>query len=196
MNKLYRVLILCALIAALSACQKGSTVGAPYNASNLILGKWNLQKQKTVIYANNSVQVDTTCLTSSTSVSYARFNKDNTFNSVSLWSSVGGSNTNLGGNNTVTAGQDSTAGVYSIVNSSLDINAPLAGFRNAIGFYDAASSSGTVLQPVNVISRSSHIDLLTSSQFNLHYELVYNTVINNVTTNYKEVEDYYYQVIR
>ena len=192
MDKLYRVLIPCVLIATLSACQKGSTVGAPYNASNLILGKWNLQTQKTVIYANNLIQLDTTCVTSSTSVSYARFSKDNTFNSVSLWSSVTGSNANLGSNNTAAAGQDSTAGVYSIVNSSLNINAPLAGFRNVIGFYDAASSSGTVLPPVNVVSRSSHIDLLTSSQFNLHYELVYNTTINNVTTNYKEEEDYYY----
>ena len=95
MDKLYRVLIPCVLIAALSACQKGSTVGAPYNASNLILGKWNLQTQKTVIYANNLIQLDTTCVTSSTSVSYARFNKNNTFNSVSLWSSVTGSNANL-----------------------------------------------------------------------------------------------------
>ena len=192
MNKLYRVLMLCLLTGALSACQKSSTGGAPYNASNLILGKWNLQKQKTVIYANGIVQLDTTCLTSFTDVSRARFNKNNTFNSVGLWSSATGGNTNLGSSNPIVAGMDSTAGTYNIVNSSLNITAALAGLRNMVGFYDAASSSGTVISPVNVISRSSHIDLLTSSQFNLHYELVYNTIINNVTTNYKEEEDYYY----
>lgn len=191
MNKLYRILLACLLIGALQACQKGSSGGAPYNAPNLILGKWNLQKQKTVIYANGAVQLDTTCVASFTNVSRARFNKDNTFNSVGLWSSGTGS-TNLGGNNTISAGMDSTAGNYTIVNSSLNITASLAGLRNMVGFYDAASSSGTVIQPVNVVSRSSHIDLLTSSQFNLHYELVYNTTINNVTTNYKEEEDYYY----
>lgn len=193
MNKLYRVLVLCASIAAFTACQKGSSGGAPYNASNLILGKWNLQKQRTVIYVNGAVQTDTICLSSFTNVSRARFNKDNTFNSVGLWSSfITGGNTNLGSGNTVVAGVDSTAGTYSIVNSSLNITAALAGLRNMVGFYDAASSSGTVLPPVNVVSRSSQINLLTSSQFNLHYELVYNTIINNVTTNYKEEEDYYY----
>jgi hypothetical protein len=190
MNKLYCVSMLILLIGALSACQKGSVGGAPYNASNLILGKWNLQKQKTVIYANGVVQVDTTYETSFTSISRARFNKDNTFNSIGLWSSViTGSNTNLG--NVVTA-LDSTSGTYSIVNSSLNITAALAGFRNMIGFYDVATSASNVLSPVNVVSRSSHINLLTSSQFNLHYELVYNTITNNVTTNYKEEEDYYY----
>ena len=191
MNKLYRILMACLLIGALQACQKGNSGGAPYNAPNLILGKWNLQKQKTVIYANGAVQLDTTCVASFINVSRARFNKDNTFNSVGLWSS-GTGGANLGDNNTISAGMDSTAGNYTIVNSSLNITASLAGLRNMVGFYDAASSSGTVIQPVNVVSRSSHIDLLTSSQFNLHYELVYNTIINNVTTNYKEEEDYYY----
>jgi hypothetical protein len=193
MNTLDRILILCLLTGAMSACQKGSTGGVPYNAPNLILGKWNLQKQKTVLYANGAIQLDTTCLASFTNVSRARFNKDNTFNSIGLWNSDNtGANTNLGGNNTVVAGMDSTAGSYSIVNSSLNITASLAGLRNMIGFYDAATSSGFGIQPVNVVSRSSHINLLTSSQFNLHYELVYNTIINNVTTNYKEEEDYYY----
>jgi hypothetical protein len=60
-----------------------------------------------------------------------------------------------------------------------------------VGFYDAASSVGTV-SLVNVVSRSSQIMVLTSSKFNLHYELVYNTNVNNITTNYKEEQDYYY----
>ncbi|HTK21832.1 MAG TPA: hypothetical protein VL442_20085 [Mucilaginibacter sp.] len=192
MRKLYVLLFASLLICGLTACQKGSNGSAPFNASTLILGKWNLQKQKTVISANGVVRLDTTCVTSFTNVSRARFNKGNTFNSVGLWSSATGDNTNLGGNNTISAGLDSTSGTYSIVNSSLNITTALAGLRNMVGFYDAASSSGTVISPVNVVSRSSQITLLTSSQFNLHYELVYNTIINNVTTNYKEEEDYYY----
>ncbi|MBS1519555.1 MAG: hypothetical protein JST50_01055 [Bacteroidetes bacterium] len=137
--------------------------------------------------------MDTTCTTSVTDVSHAQFNKDNTFSSVAIHSGfITGGNTNLGSGNTAVTGVDSTYGIYSIVNSSLNINTALAGFRNMIGFYDAASSSGTALPAVNVVSHSSQINLLTSSQFNLHYELVYNTIINNVTTNYKEEEDYYY----
>src|SRR3569623_462039 len=190
MSKFYVLLLASLLFCGLTACQKGSNGGAPYNAPNLILGKWNLQKQKTVIYANGAIQLDTTCLASFTNVSRARFNKDNTFNSVGLWASDNtGNSNNLGGNNITVAGMDSTAGTYSIVNSGLKTNVALAGFRNMIGFYDAASSSGTVIQPVNVVSRSAQINLLTSTQFNLHYELVYNTIINNVTTNYIEEED-------
>jgi len=192
MRKFYVLLFAIVLICGFTACKKGSNGGVPFNASTLILGKWNLQKQKTVITANGALQLDTTCETSFTNVSRARFNKDNTFNSIGLWSSVTGSNNNLGGINTVAAGIDSTSGTYSIVNSSLNITVALAGLRNMVGFYDAASSSGTVLPPVNVVSRSSQITLLSSSHFNLHYELVYNTIINNVTTNYKEEEDYYY----
>jgi len=192
MKKLYSLFALCLLLCGLISCQKGGGNQLPFNASTLIVGKWNLQQQKTVIYANGVVQQDTTCVTSFTNVSHARFNKDNTFNSVGLWSSVTGDNTNLGNNNIVAAGMDSTSGTYHIVNSSLNITAALAGLRNMIGFYDAASSSGTVITPVNVVSRNSQIMVLTSSKFNLHYELVYNTIINNVTTNYKEEEDYYY----
>jgi len=193
MNKLYRVLVLCASIIALSGCQKGNIVGARYNASNLILGKWSLQKQKTVIYVNGAIQLDTICVTSFTNVSHASFNKDNTFNSVGLWSGMTVANTNLGGNNTVVAGMDSTAGTYTIVNSNLNITAPLAGLRNMVGFYNAASSSAAVSQAsINVISRSSQITLLTSSQFNLHYELVYNVIINDASSSFKEEEDYYY----
>ena len=192
MKNFYRILTFCLLPAVLSSC-KGNSNGVMPNATTLILGKWNLQQQKTVIYANDVVLLDTTCVTSFTNVSRARFNKDNTFNSVGLWSStVLTDNLNLGGINPIVAAVDSTAGTYTIVNSNLNTTAALAGLRNMVGFYDAASSSGTVITPVNIVSRSLQITLLTSSKFNLHYESVYNTINNNVTTNYKEEEDYYY----
>ena len=192
MCKLYYFFLVCLTLSVLTACKKGSNGNniSP-NASSLILGKWNLQKQKSVIYVNGAVKTDTTYFASFTEVSRAQFNRDNTFNSVGLWRAFITGGNNLGSGTGEVAGQDSTAGTYSIVNSSLNINAALAGFANMLGFYDAASSSGTV-SPVNVVSRASQINTLTSSKFNLHFELIYNTIVNNVTTNYKEEEDYYY----
>lgn len=185
-------MLVCLALGGLTACQKGANGNSTSpNASTLILGKWNLQQQTSVIYVNGAVQTDTTYLASFTEVSRAQFNRDNTFNSVGLWRTFITGGNNLGSGTGAVSGQDSTAGTYSIVNSSLNINAALAGFANMVGFYDAASSSG-VVSPVNVVSRSSRINTLTSSKFNVHFELVYNTVINNVTTNYKEEEDYYY----
>jgi hypothetical protein len=191
MLKLYYLFIAVLLLCGFSACQKGGGGNSiSPNAAKLILGKWNLQQQKSVIYVNGAVQIDTTYLTSFTNISRAQFNKDNTFNSVGLWT-TGITDGNLGNGNIPSAGMDSTSGTYHIVNSSLNTNVAIAGFSNMKGFYDAATSVGTI-SPVNVVSRSSQIMVLTSSKFNLHYELVYNTIINNVTTNYKEEEDYYY----
>ena len=191
MCKLYYLFLISLILSALTACQKGGNGNSiSPNASSLILGKWNLQQQKTVIYVNGAVKTDTTYSASFTEVSHARFNKDNTFNSVGLWRTVITDGT-LSSGNAAVMGMDSTSGTYSIANSSLNINVAIAGFGNMIGFYDAASSSGTI-SPVNVVSRSSQINMLTSSKFNLHFELIYNTIINNVTTNYKEEEDYYY----
>jgi hypothetical protein len=190
MNKLSYIFILFLLVCGLSACQHGSGNNVAPNPSALILGKWNLQQQKSVIYVNSAVQIDTTYLTSFTNVSRAQFNKDNTFNSVGLWSTAI-TNGNLNNGTSAAMGIDSTSGTYSIVNSSLNTNVAIAGFSNMVGFYDAATSVGTV-SLVNVVSRSSQIMVLTSSKFNLHFELVYNTSINNVITNYKEEEDYYY----
>jgi len=191
MLKLYYLFIAGLLLCGFSACKKGGSGNSiSPNAAKLILGKWNLQQQKSVIYVNGAVKIDTTYLTSFTNVSRAQFNKDNTFNSVGLWTTVI-TDGNLNNGNSASMGMDSTSGTYSIVNSSLNINVGLAGFSNMVGFYDAATSVGTV-SLVNVVSRSSQIMVLTSSKFNLHYELVYNTILNNVTTNYKEEQDYYY----
>ena len=191
MLKLYYLFIAGLLLCGFSACKKGGSGNSiSPNAAKLILGKWNLQQQKSVIYVNGALQIDTTYLASFTNVSRAQFNKDNTFNTVGLWTTVI-TNGNLNSGNSAVMGMDSTSGTYSIASSRLNINVAIAGFSNMVGFYDAASSVGTV-SLVNVVSRSSQIMMLTSSKFNLHYELVYNTNVNNITTNYKEEQDYYY----
>lgn len=189
MHKFYVPLFASLLICGFTACQKGGDGGTPYNASNLILGKWSLQKQKISIYVNGVVQLDTTCERSFTNSSQAQFNKDNTFGSIVTWGP--GGYTDHSGNANAVAAVISTTGTYRIVNSSLNTSAALAGLYNweAVGFSDATNFA---IQPTNVVSSSSQITLLTSSQFNLHYELVYNIIINNVTTNYKEEDDYYY----
>jgi hypothetical protein len=190
MRKFYTLILASLLVCGFSACQKGSG-SVPYNASKLIVGKWNLQQQKTVIYVNGVKQVDTSYSTSVFNTANARFNSDGTFSSVGYFHYPGtGSDPLAIGLNNV-AGIDSTYGTYSIVNSSLNISQAMAGFSNMIGFYDASTAANT-LHPVNVVSRSSRINQLTSSRFNLHYELVYNIVINDAGSSYKEEEDYYY----
>lgn len=192
MSKLCYFFLVCLLLSGLMACQKGGNGNSiSPNASSLILGKWNLQQQRSVYYVNGAIQLDTTYSASFSNISYARFNKDNTFNSVGMWRSFITGGNNLGSGTASVAGIDSTSGTYSIASSNLNINAALAGFDTMVGFYDASSSSGTI-SPVNVISRSSDITVLTSSKFNVHFELIYNTIVNNVTTNYKEEEYYYY----
>ncbi|HEY9003362.1 MAG TPA: hypothetical protein VIM89_18545 [Mucilaginibacter sp.] len=188
MRKFYIPLLASLLVCSFTACKKGSD---SYNASKLIIGKWNLQQQKTVIYVNGIKQIDTVYSASVFNAANARFNSNGTFSSVGYFHYPGTESDPLAiGLNNV-AGVDSTYGNYSIVNSSLNISQAMAGFSNMVGFYDAATSPNT-LHPVNVVSRSSQINQLTSSQFKLHYELIYNIVIDDASSSYKEEEDYYY----
>lgn len=144
MCKLYYLFLVCLILCGLTACQGGKGNNVIPNASTLILGKWNLQQQKTVIYVNGAVKTDTSYSASFTEESHAQFNRDNTFNSVGLWRAYITGGNNLGAGSGSVMGVDSTSGTYSITNSSLNINAAIAGFGNMVGFYDAASTTGTV----------------------------------------------------
>jgi hypothetical protein len=187
MKKLYILLFSCFAVCFLSACQKNES-NKPVQ-TDLIIGKWHLQQQDTLIYANNVKQTDTSCVASPYQAGNLVFNKDGTFSSASYSFSNSGS---LQSSNT--ASQDSTYGTYSIVNSDLNVNVSIAGFRHILGFYNAASTdvSTTPTQVVNLVSRTSKITMLTSSKLNLHFEMVFNTDINNKVANYTEQEDYYY----
>jgi hypothetical protein len=189
MRAIYSLVMGGLLLCALSSCQKSDGNNVFPNASKLILGKWNLQQQKSIIYADNVKQTDTVYTASASNVAAAWFNANGTFSTSGYY--ILPTNTTQPLTGGLISAKDSTFGTYKIVGSSLNTNVGIAGFANIIGFYDVASYSG-VVAPVNLVSRSLQISQLSSTKLNLHFESVYNTTVNDITTNYKEEEDYYY----
>jgi hypothetical protein len=189
MNKLYYILIVCLLVCGLFACQRGSGNNVAPKASTLIVGKWNLQQQKTVQYVNGVMKTDTTYLASSNNIASLQFNKDGIYHSVSRFIAEVGPANPLNGGVSYTAAQDSTDGTYSITNTSLNLSALVAGF-----IIDSPASFGTTttLPVFTLISNTSQINELTVSKLNMHIEVVYTEAVNNVTTTYKNEVDSYY----
>jgi hypothetical protein len=193
MNKLYYILIVCLLIGGLSACQHGSGNGVAPDASALIVGKWNLQQEKSVQYVNGVVKTDTTYLASSNNVANLQFNKDGTYHSAGHYVSEIGSpiaNPLNGGITSITA-QDSTSGTYSIKNTSLNFSALVAGFANGAtpSLYGTTAST---LPTYALISNTSQINELSTSKLTMHTEVVYSETLNSVVTTYKNEIDFYY----
>jgi hypothetical protein len=192
MNKLYYILISCLLACGLSACQHSSGNSPAPDASALIVGKWNLQQEKTVQYVNNVMKKDTTYLTSPTNIANLQFNKDGTYHSAGHYVSGIGSpiaNPLNGGITSITA-QDSTYGTYRIVNSSLNFSNFVAGLVSGTpSFYGTTVST---LPTYTLISNTSQINELSTSKLNMHTEVVYSETLNSVTTTYKNETDFYY----
>ena len=193
MNKLYYILIVSLLVWGLSACQHGSGNSVAPDASALIVGKWNLQQEKTVQYVNGVMKTDTTYLTSPTNVANLQFNMGGTYHSASHYVSEIGSpiaNPFNGGITSITA-QDSTSGTYSIKNTSLNFSALVTGFANGAtpSFYGTTVST---LPTYTLISNTSQINELSTSKLNMHTEVVYSETLNSVATTYKNEIDFYY----
>lgn len=193
MNKLYYILIVSLLVCGLSACQHGSGNSVAPDASALIVGKWNLQQEKTVQYVNGVVKTDTTYLTSPTNVANLQFNMGGTYHSASHYvSEIGSPIANpLNGGVTYTAAQDSTYGTYSIKNTSLNFSALVAGFASGAtpSFYGTTVST---LPTYALISNTSQINELSTSKLTMHTEVVYSETLNSVVTTYKNEIDFYY----
>lgn len=193
MNKLYYILIICLLVFGLFACQHGSGNSVAPDASALIVGKWNLQQEKTVQYVNGVMKTDTTYLTSPTNVANLQFNMSGTYHSASHYvSEIGSPIANpLNGGVTYTTAQDSTFGTYSIKNASLNFSALVTGFANgaAPSFYGTTAST---LPTYALISNTSQINELTTSKLTMHTEVVYSETLNSVVTTYKNEIDFYY----
>ena len=193
MNKLSYIFILLLVVCGLAACHPGSGNNITPTPSALIVGKWNLQQQKTVQYVNGVMKVDTTYLASSNSIANLQFNKDGSYHSASHFvSEIGSPIANpLNGGITYTAAQDSTAGTYSIKNTSLNFSALVAGFASGAtpSFYGTTVST---LPTYTLISNTSQINELSTSKLNMHTEVVYSATLNSVVITYKNEIDFYY----
>ena len=184
MKKIYLVLFLFLLICFIASCSKGGKGGGTPVQPSLLVGKWNLQQQKTVVYVDGVKQTDTTLLASINNVGYAQFNKDNSFVSASM------SRSNLTGGN-VPGGAvavDSTSGTYHVVSATLTLSAPLAGLGGGTGSF----STGTSVPVFTMISNSTQITLLTATTLNMHTEYIYTATTTANTKTYKNELDYYY----
>lgn len=191
MNKLYYLIIVCLLVCGLSACQHGSGNNVAPNASALIVGKWNLQQQKTVQYINGVVGTDTTFVATVSSNANLKFNSNGTYNSASHYVAQAGLPYTLNNGTTVVAANDTTFGTYSIGNTELKLSSIVAGFINA-GFAYGTTTIATTLPTFALVSNTSQINALTSSKLNIHSEVIYTATTNSITTTYKNEFDYYY----
>ena len=166
MRKIYFLFVLALMVCILSSCQKDSNGGSiVISPSKLIVGKWNLQKENASLAINGVTQVDTSFSTSSYNRGYAQFNSDNTFVSVGYSEQPINIGSLSGGTSGVVT-RDSTTGIYSFSNSSLTLNAPIAGFGSYGG--GAFGSTTTDLPVISNISKSVHITQLTASNLTLH----------------------------
>ncbi|WP_426671258.1 hypothetical protein ACPPVU_08485 [Mucilaginibacter sp. McL0603] len=187
MNKLSYLFMICMLVSVLTACQKGDSNSISSDAA-LIVGKWNLQQQKTVQYVNDVRRSDTTIITTADINSNVQFEKNGKFINVSFrgYNDVGSGSSGAGE-------RDSTFGTYSVANSSLILS---PSYLVLLGFYDGLIplffAGDNPLPTVVMISDSSQINTLTSSKLTLHTEYIYSETINNITTIYKDELDYYY----
>lgn len=173
-------------VLVITACSKGGT-NKPSNQAQLLIGKWNLQQQKLVLYVDNIKQKDTVYLASVNQAGVIRFNNDGTYNSACYFNGL--PNNGTGSLNTYSA-QDSTYGTYKINTSNLDFDNGIAGF-DGFTFYTSTTPGG-IPPTITGIVRSSQVTMLTSSKLNIHTELSYSISIATGSKPYKYEDDFYY----
>jgi len=167
-------------------CACGNKSGnTPANLQQvLIIGKWNLQKQSEEVFIDGALKTDTTMLASNKTLSYAQFDADGKFSSISFYNSGGIGSTSLG--NVIAA--DSLSGTYSF--PGLEFKLSSAG----MGGFDVGTinfSTGPV-PVIHLISQSAQIVQLTTSVLTLHMEYTTTQTLDADVKNYKYVLDYYY----
>lgn len=190
MNKLNYFFIMCLLLCGLAACNSNKAIGITPSSSSLILGKWNLEQQKTLQYVNGVVQIDTTFTASVSVNARAQFNADGTYNSASHYVAQTGPPLTFG-NGSIAAANDSTFGTYNIADTQLKLSSIVTGFISATLAYGTTTFQST-LPTFALVSNISQINSLSSSKLNIHSEVIYSSSLNNTTTTYKNEFDYYY----
>ncbi|MDB4919874.1 hypothetical protein [Mucilaginibacter sp.] len=150
----------------------------------MIIGKWNLQKQSDEVYIDGALKSDTTMLASNKTLSYAQFDADGKFSSISFYNSGGIGSTSLG--NVIAV--DSLSGTYSFAGPGFKLSsAGLGGF--GVGTINFITGPVPV---IHLVSQSAQIVQLTASLLTLHMEYTTTQTLNADVKNYKYVLDYYY----
>ncbi|MBS1525195.1 MAG: hypothetical protein JST19_06075 [Bacteroidetes bacterium] len=187
MRNLYRLSFAVFAACGFMACKSsGNYLPVPNNAQNLIVGRWTLQKQEFVQYADGVEKVDTVLNATQFSLASIQFNNDGTFSSSSMYAS--GNSGNLSGG--VINASDDSHGTYAFAGSVFSISAPIAGF--SMGGNSLVFGSGGSVPVITPVSNSIKIVQLTSSKLNLHAEYVYTYTAGSVSQTYKTENDYYY----
>ena len=188
MRRTYTSVVLALLMCSLFACQKGGTSNSGIQSAPIV-GKWNLQQQKIVQYIDGVKQVDTSVMASSTNFGHLKFNNDGTFNSASFSISITGIG-GLGSGNSNMTSQDSTYGTYTYVKGSIfDISAPIAGLNYGVS---AVFNTTTAVPIFTLVSKSSQINQLTTTNLNIHTEYIYTGTTTTDSKTYKSEQDFYY----
>jgi hypothetical protein len=177
MNRLSYFSFLFIAMMSFSACHKDNS--AP-NRQTMIVGKWTLQKQAYTQYANTVKLIDTICLASNTAAATIQFNADKTFKSASL---VILNNSGLGGS----ISEGGTNGTYTISSSSFTMSQVMAGL-----YFTASFGTVTDIPVISNITSTTQLVTLTTNSLQIHTEDGYTSTVDGVSTNYKNVDDFYY----
>ncbi|MBS1531847.1 MAG: hypothetical protein JSU01_16185 [Bacteroidetes bacterium] len=159
-------------IFGLSACKKTPQHPAlPVdNTRGLLMGKWNLQKQKTIQVIDSVKETDTTYLASDINKGNLQFNPNNVFISVTYSS----------------AGRDSSYGTYNVLKPDLNLSIPMAIFN------DRYQTGYATVSAITLVSQSAKITLLNSSNLDIHLETVTVFTTNNGPLTFENEIDLYY----
>jgi hypothetical protein len=174
MNRLSFFSLFLIVLLGFSACSNKDNTAA--NRQAMLVGKWTLQKQNYVQYANTVKLVDTTCLASDTSYASTQFNADKTFKSASIVILDG-----------MAIEEGGTSGTYTISASSFTLSQGMASI-----YFKAGFGVITDIPVITNITSTTQLIVLTATSLQIHSENNYTSTVDGVSTNYKNINDFYY----
>ncbi|ASU33150.1 hypothetical protein [Mucilaginibacter xinganensis] len=182
MQRIY-FLLFTALTCLLYACSKSDSTHS--NAQQaLLVGKWTLQTEGYTVLVDGTIKTDTAMQASNKTLSYAQFDADNTFSSISYYNSGGIGSTSPN----VVIAADTVRGTFSFAGPEFKLSAAsLGGFDVGTAIF----STGSVAV-IHLVSQSAQITQLTKTALTLHLEYATTQTVNAATKNYKVAIDYYY----
>lgn len=183
MKKLSLLLSAVALVSVIS-CKKDNN-SPKATQQDMIVGKWNLQKQNVAEYVDGVSVSDSTLTASNKIVSYTQFDKSGSFTSVSVYNSAGIGSLSP---SSVTA-VDSLKGTYTFTGSLFSLSTLSVGSLSAPTITGGSLNS---LPKYELLSQAAKIVTLTSSALTVHTEYAIKQTVGNVSQTYKTVEDSYF----
>jgi hypothetical protein len=172
------------LICVFYSCSKSSSSASP-QPQVLIIGKWTLQQQSSILTVNGGTPTDTTLMASAYNTSDINFGGNGQFTSAGQYASPVSPGGVLG-----QAVADSSGGSYNFNNNVLDMSTAIVGFPRTSFFLTGSAS----VQPVLLISsHSAKVILLSSSTLKLQTEFIYTAATSapsSSTTTYDYLNVY------